>query len=310
MAGAKMKRHGASVLLLLLLTGVPRLGLADEPERVQYRPSPNVRVLADLEFARYGTRVLRLDLYLPARRSSAPIPAFVVVRGGGWLVNDRKEWAPIASALAERNVAAACIEYRLGSEAPFPGAVQDVKAAIRWTRANARKYRIRPEAIGTLGGSSGAYMALLAGVSAGERELEGGGGTPGTSSAVQAVVAMATPADLRLLGEGGQQTAQKFLRLGPREDPELWAFASPVTHIDAADPPVLLLHGGDDTAVAPEQSALFAREYAKVGAKAELHVLGGAPHAFWNYVPWFGQTMDEAADFLVRVAGGPGVAPK
>jgi acetyl esterase/lipase len=296
-----MKRRPGLVLFLLLAV-LPKSGRAEEPERVSYQASPRVRVIPDLEFARYGARILQLDLYLPAPRPAAPVPAFVVVRGGGWLVNDRKEWAFIASALAERGVASACIEYRLGTEAPFPGAVQDVKAAIRWTRAHAGKYGIRPDAIGTLGGSSGAHMALLAGVSAGERELEGGGGTPGTSSAVQAMVAMAAPTDVRLLGEGGRQAVQKFLRLGPREDPKLWAFASPVTHVDAGDPPVLLLHGGNDESVLPDQSAAFAREYTKAGARAELHVLGGAPHAFWNYVPWFSQSMDEAAAFLGRVA--------
>lgn len=303
-----MRRAGGLVLFLAVVAA--QGAFAQEPERLEYRRSPKVRVLEDLEFARYGKRVLRLDLYLPAKRPAAPIPAVVVVRGGGWLVNDRKEWAPIASGLAERGIAAASVEYRTATEAPFPGAVQDVKAAVRWTRAHAGKYGIRSDAIGTLGGSSGALMALLVGVSAGERELEGGGGAAGTSSAVQAVVAMAAPADVRLLGEAGRQAVQKFLRLGPREDPALWAFASPVTHIDASDPPVLLLHGGDDEAVLPEQSAVFAREYAKAGAKAELHVLGGAPHAFWNRAPWFESTLDEAAAFLLRVTGGPEVAPK
>jgi acetyl esterase/lipase len=70
--------------------------------------------------------------------------------------------------------------------------VQDVKAAVRWMRANAKLYGISPNMIGTLGGSSGAHMALLAGISD-DRDLEGSGGNNNVSSRVQAVVAMAAP---------------------------------------------------------------------------------------------------------------------
>jgi len=65
------------------------------------------------------------------------------------MVNDRADFAHVASALAERGLAAANIEYRTAAESPYPGAVQDVKAAIRWMRANAKLYGISPDAIGT-----------------------------------------------------------------------------------------------------------------------------------------------------------------
>src|ERR1700737_2407253 len=134
--------------------------LSNDGARVQYRPSPRVKVVPDIVFARYGSRALRLDLYLPVL-SQEPVPGVIVIRGGGWMVNDRAESAHVASALAERNLAAASIEYRTAAEAPFPGAVQDVRAAIRWMRANAKRFGISPDTIGTLGGSSGAPMALL-----------------------------------------------------------------------------------------------------------------------------------------------------
>ena len=125
--------------------------LSNDPTRVQYHPSPRVRVVPAIVFARYGKRALRLDLYLPIDNREA-VPGVIVIRGGGWMVNDRKESAHVASALAERGVAAASIEYRTADEAAFPGAVQDVKAAIRWMRANAKLYGISPAVIGTLGG--------------------------------------------------------------------------------------------------------------------------------------------------------------
>lgn len=269
-------------------------------ERVTYRPSSHVRVVADVVFARYGGRSLRLDLYLPVTHEQS-VPGAIVIRGGGWMVNDRTESAHIASALAERGVAAACIEYRTADQARFPGALQDVKAAVRWMRANAGAYGILPNAIGTLGGSSGAHMALLAGLTA-DRDFEGRGGNNNVSSRVQAVVAMATPTDLRALDAGGRRIVAQFLHATPAQNPKLWARASPTNHVSANGPPVLLMHGEADQAVLPEQSIRFAELYREAGGRAELVIINRAPHPFWNYRPWFEDTMARAAAFFLRVA--------
>src|SRR5262245_35714121 len=103
----------------------PATQLSNDPTRVQYRPSPKVRVVAGIVFARYAKRALLLDLYLPSdiKGSKESVPGVIVIRGGGWMVNDRKEFAHVASALAERGVAAASIEFRKADEAAFPGAV-------------------------------------------------------------------------------------------------------------------------------------------------------------------------------------------
>jgi len=272
-----------------------------EQDFVQYGPSPHVRAVLDLVYARYGERSLLLDLYLPTNPEKHALPGVIVVRGGGWMVNDRKRFAHIASALAERGVAAASIEYRSADEAAFPGAVQDVKAAVRWMRANSETYGIDPEAIGTLGGSSGAHMALLAGLTTGLPEFEGNGGHPDTSSSIQGIVAMATPADLLTLSPDNQQTVAKFLHATASEDRRKWQWASPINHVARNGPPVLLLHGADDESVPTSQSTDFARRYREVGARVELHILPGAPHAFWNYRPWFSDAMDRAASFLLRM---------
>jgi pectinesterase len=274
--------------------------LSTDPTRVQYHPSPRVRVVPAIVFARYGKRALRLDLYLPIDSQEA-VPGVIVIRGGGWMVNDRKESAHVASALAERGMAAASIEYRTADEAAFPGAVQDVKAAIRWMRANAKLYGISPEVIGTLGGSSGAHMALLAGIS-NDHDLEGKGGNNNVSSLVQAVVAMATPTDFLSLNAGGRSVVARFLHASPAQKPKLWARASPINHVKAGGPSVLLMHGTADENVLPEQSSTFADLYRRVGNQIELVMLQKAPHPFWNYTPWFEDTMNRAAAFFHRVA--------
>jgi len=292
------------VLAIRLLANEPlatqATQLSNDPTRVQYHPSPRVKVVPGIVFARYGKRALRLDLYLPIDSKKA-VPGVIVIRGGGWMVNDRRESAPVASALAERGVAAASIEYRTADEAAFPGAVQDVKAAIRWMRANAKLYGISPDVIGTLGGSSGAHMALLAGIS-NDHDLEGKGGNNDISSRVQAVVAMAAPTDLLRLDAGGRSVVARFLHASPAQNPKLWVSASPINHVRAGGPAILLLHGTADQNVLPEQSSTFAELYRRAGGQVELVLIQKAPHPFWNYVPWFEDTMNRAAAFFQRVA--------
>ncbi len=285
--------------LLLGATVAEAQGEPSEKGFVEYRPSARVRVIPDLAYAKYGDRTLLLDLYLPSQLGQGR-PGVIVVRGGGWMVNDRKRFAHVASALAEKGVAAACIEYRTAEEAAFPGAIQDVKAAVRWMRANAARYGIDSHAIGTLGGSSGAHMALLAGLTAGVAELEGNGGHEDVPSQIQAVVA--TPADLLSLSANNKRTVGTFLHVTPEQDAEMWRWASPVNHVTAGGPPVLLLHGTADDSVPSTQSVDFARRYREAGASAEVELLPGAPHAFWNYRPWFSEAMDRAATFFLRVA--------
>jgi len=288
----------ALALLATLAPGLPQT----EKDFIQYTPSAQVRVISALPYARYGDRTLLLDLYLPAHPSRQRIPGSIVIRGGGWLVGDRQRFAHIASALAERGIAAASIEYRTADIAAFPGAIQDVKAAVRWMRANAAQYGIDPQAIGAIGGSSGAHMALLVGLSAGVTEFEGNGGNNDTSSAIQAVVAMATPADLLALPDDNKPTVAKFLHATPEEDRAEWKFASPVNHINSEGPPVLLLHGASDDSVPVSQSTNFAKLYRAAGNSAEVHILPAAPHAFWNYRPWFKEAIDYATHFFAQSA--------
>jgi acetyl esterase/lipase len=304
---ARSTRHliAATIVLAIICTpnrpfATQAIQLSNEGTRVQYHASPKVRVVPNIVYARYGHLALRLDLYLPIGSKTA-VPGVIVIRGGGWMVNDRKESAHVAAALAERGVGAASIEYRTAAQAAFPGAVQDVKAAIRWMRANAIRHGISANAIGTLGGSSGAYMALLAGI-ADDRELEGAGGNNRVSSRVQGIVAMATPTDLSRLDTGGQRVVTQFLHTSLARNPTLWMRASPVNHVRAGGPPILLIHGTADEAVLPEQSSRFAELYRKAGGEVELAMLPKAPHPFWNYMPWFEDTMNRAAAFFHHIA--------
>jgi acetyl esterase/lipase len=300
----KHKLTSVSVLLLILgscnIWAADTSGAQENLKRsfVKYRKSPKVRIVPKLVFAKYAERKLILDLYLP-NHDGTNLPGVVVIRGGGWMVGDHKRFAHVASGLAERGVAAACIEYRTADKAAFPGAIQDVKAAVRWMRTNATKYGIDPQVIGAIGGSSGAHMALLAGLTPEFPQFEGDGGNIDVSSKIDAVVAMAVPADLLALSSENQLVVGEFLSASPETNESLWRFASPVSHIGISGPPVLLLHGANDDSVPISQSINFAERYREVGGRVEVRILKGAPHAFWNYHPWFDEAMQLAASFLL-----------
>lgn len=237
-----------------------------------------------------------MDLYFPAERGSAPLPVIVVIRGGGFRRGDKDGFGPMAAALAKRGLAAACIEYRASGEALFPAAVEDSKAAVRWLRANGIQYQIDDGAIGAIGGSAGAHLAVYLGVTSDEAKLEGQGGNQELSSAISSVVAFATPADFTGFTEA-REALDAFLGT---KDPDIRQYASPITHVSESSPPALLIHSQSDRTVPFNQSLQLAARYAETGVLVELVLIPNAPHAFWNYTEWFGDSMDRAAAFFWR----------
>ncbi len=252
-----------------------------------------VSVVRDIPYAHYSDRQLRLDLYLPAGKTES-IPGVIVVRGGGWRQGDKQGFARIAEALAARGFAAASIEYRVLPEAKFPAAVHDTKVAVRWMRAEGKRYGIHPGRIGAIGGSAGGHLVALLATSAKIASLEGDGCNRGISSHVQAVVAMAPVVDFAALSRG----TIEFLGSSREQAPELWALASPVTHLDAGSAPMLLMHSKTDRTVPYQQSLDMLARAKKAGVAADLVTLEEAPHAFWNSAQYFQETIDRAAAFF------------
>ena len=261
-------------------------------------PVPSsVRIIRDVPYALYGRRELKLDVYLPPEgRVDRARPAVIVVRGGAWQSGDKEGFGFIAGQLAEEGFVAASIEYRTSSEAKFPAAVHDVKAAVRWMRANAASYGVDPEAIGAVGGSAGGHLVAMLATSGGVEALEGSGGNRGTSSRVQAVVAMACVCDLARM-EGAP--TRQFIGGPPERYAETIKAASPVTYVNARSAPLLLLHSRTDPSVPFDQSVEISSLYRRAGALAVLREIQATDtHAFWNDAPYFPETMMEAVRFF------------
>lgn len=240
----------------------------------------------DIEFAVAGEQSLELDLYLPATKEPAKKPALVVwVHGGAWRAGSKSDvpW----SKFTELGYAVASVDYRLSTVARFPTQIHDIKAAIRYLRAKADTYGYDPERVIIAGSSAGGHLAALVGVSNGVKKLEGTvGDNLDRSSDVQAIVSYYGASNLTtILAQSkprGLQMRPPALQLllggQPTEVPELAKLASPVDHVDAKDPPLLLIHGEADPQMPPEQSTELAEAYRKLGLKVQLEIIPGAKH--------------------------------
>ena len=249
-----------------------------------------VKVERDLVYAKYGSRELMLDLYLPKVPTNTPIPCIMVIHGGGWRSGDKQRFAKQAAYLADKGFAAACIGYRLMPEVQILDCIKDCKASVRWVRANAGKYGIDPDRIGAIGGSAGGHLVAALGTSYKAEKLEGEGGNAGISSRVQAVVAMAAVTDFNAFGSSKMTL-----------DKETASLIAPVTYVDKDSAPILLLHGDADKLVPLQQSELLATKYKAAGAAAETFVFKGGPHGFWNTGSTFDETMEKATTFFRKV---------
>jgi acetyl esterase/lipase len=242
-----------------------------------------ISVRRDIEYATAGEISLKLDLYIAAGKVKPPLIAWV--HGGAWRAGSKDDM-PLKGLLA-RGYAIASIEYRLSTVAPFPAQAHDLKAAIRFLRAKAGDYGLDGRQIAIAGGSAGGHLAALVGISTDVKELEGTEGAHlSTSSAVQAVVSFYGAGDLRTIlaqstphGLSVREPALRLLLGGmPEEKPELARLASPVAHVHAGSPPLLLIHGDADPQMPVEQSRDLQRAYAQKKLPVTLEIIPGGKH--------------------------------
>jgi len=241
------------------------------------------RKLVDVEYARVGEHRLLLDLYLP---TGVKHPRLVVwVHGGAWRAGSKSSM-PL-KALVERGYAIASVDYRLSPVARFPAQVHDIKAAIRWLRAHADAHGYDATRIGIAGASVGGHLVALVGVTNGHKQLEGAVGEHlDQSSDVHAIVDYYGPTNFMTIlkqstphGLGVRIPAlQLLLGAQPEDKPDLAKLASPVNHVDAKDPPLLLIHGDQDPQVPINQSHELHGLYKMRKRPVHFEVIHGGAH--------------------------------
>ncbi|MDQ2805992.1 MAG: alpha/beta hydrolase [Chloroflexota bacterium] len=195
-----------AALLILLKAPIAWIYAAPNPAPSTPKIGPEMgRVSANLTYCRGGAADLKLDLYLPQPLEGRPAPVAVYLHGGGWQDGDKTWIGRIlpATALTTRGYAVAAVDYRLAPRYPWPAPINDAKCALRFLRSHAAQYQIDPDHIGVWGDSAGGHLAALLGLAGPTAGLEGDGGWPGVSSAVQAVVTMSAPTDYTVSADDG-----------------------------------------------------------------------------------------------------------
>lgn len=256
----------------------------------------------DVVFADAGERPLRLDLYRPPAPNGA---AVLLVHGGGWSRGSKDMLAEHARALAGEGFVAMAQEYRLTGEAPFPACLHDVKRAIRWAKSRAASLGFAADKLCLEGHSAGAHLVLLAAAAPADPRLDPPEGMDGVAGDVAAVAAIYPPVLFHL--DGPRPSGALAARVLPGADASEAAarLASPIEHVTAAMPPVMLLHGDADKVVPVSASRRFEEKVRAVGGEAELHIYAGLPHGFASHPQLRPAMMSMIAAFFRRWAIAP-----
>lgn len=277
------------VVLTTLLSGLSCSSREEAPQvpAEPAAPPPKTTFAVEHEnnvaYAQVNGRDLLLHITRPSPLPDKSMPVVMWLHGGGWWMGPARPNAN--NILAEQGFFTVSLDYRLTGEAKFPAQIHDVKAAIRWLRANAETLRVNPDRIGVWGHSAGGQLAVLAGTSGDDPEVEGTIGPAGHSSRVQAVVNLAGVIDFYHPTEKAWQEEERVRLFGgpQKEHMDLVRLAHPTTFLDKNDPPVLTIHGTADPNVPLHHSTFLHKELTKVGVASTLERLPGKDHWLIQY---------------------------
>lgn len=244
---------------------------------------PGVVFEKDITYSSPGGVKLELDMARP-KDPHGLSPAIVCIHGGGFRAGNRQHHDRLCLQLAERGYVAVTVSYRLAPAHQFPAAVNDVKAAVRWLRANAAKYHIDPARIGATGDSAGGHLALFLGLTGDVAEFDAvDGGHADQSSRVNCVVDVYGPSDFTKSYAKSVDAAEVlplFLGGDLATARHRHILASPLYWVTPHAAPTLAIHGTEDKYVAYEQAVWLIDRLKAADVAAELLTLDGAGHGF------------------------------
>ncbi|SFE84261.1 alpha/beta hydrolase [Spirosoma endophyticum] len=288
------KNHGVFIAILGLLA---QRVLAQPPDYAS-RAIQSSKSWVDLDYVGDGIIGHKLDIHLPLS-GKAPFPVIICIYGSAWLANNAKG-AIFTDGLGQRllkeGFAVVAINHRSSGDTLFPAQLHDVKAAIRFVRANAATFSVTDQFIGLTGYSSGGHLASLAGTTNHVKtktidgikvDLEGhlGPFTP-VSSHVNAVVDWFGPTnfllmdscDPRMHHNDPRSPESLLIGGGITQHTSRVELANPITYVSKASPPFLLIHGDKDPLVPFCQSEELANKLKQEGVKSDLIQVSGGRH--------------------------------
>ncbi|WP_369026404.1 alpha/beta hydrolase [Qipengyuania sp. RANM35] len=274
-----IKILGGIVLVLLLAGGALLLAIRNNGPAVLDavdRIAGGKRDVVLVEKARYGDAAKQKVRVYRQGKDGEPIPVFLFVHGGSWRWGDPDDYGFVARAMAPEGYLVVLAAYRLGESGRYPAMLEDTAAAIAWTRANAARLGGDPDRIVLAGHSAGAYNVVQVTL---EPRWLAARGVPEAS--IRGVVGLAGPYDF--FPFDSDSTRASFGSVGAGAE------SQPVNHARADAPPMLLVHGEEDTLVKPRNTRALAAALEAKGSKVETLFYPDADHnapLIWLAAPW------------------------
>ncbi len=272
------------VLVALVLSHVALPGISNAESSVE----------SNVIYEMHSGLALLMDVHYPDNANGYGI---VFVPGSGWTAPMSPDADPLKSgmnrthlggqALLEAGYTVFSINHRAAPNHFYPAPVEDAQRAVRFVRYNAARFRINPDRIGALGGSSGGQLALLLAVMDNEGQLDDPSEVNRVSAKVQTVAALYPSTDFVRIARSGSPytdlfqhrlTNRRLERNPDSEEERIYRAASPISYVTDDDPPVLLIHGDQDTVVPFSQSEVFKEALEQENVDVKLIRMPGGGH--------------------------------
>lgn len=281
---------------------IPSTTMEVQVTKTKIQLTPDV-IYAQVPSRGYQNVALGMDILQPQKKEK--IPAILFVTGGGFINANKANDIQLRMHLAEAGYVVASATYRVAPTVQFPQPLEDIKAAVRFLKANAKTFNIDSNHIGLVGQSAGGYLTAFMGTTNGSKQFDKGEHLDQTST-IQAVVDMYGLSDLTKVGDDYSETIKEAHK-SPGATEALWVNGSAVfggkdggiladkTAADAANPityiqdnynipPFLLMHGTADTVVSPSQTDILFQALRAKGVVAERILIPNAAHGgvYWE----------------------------
>ena len=233
---------------------------------------------------------LKMDILIPEPVRKRTV--VVYVPGGGFVVAGKEGALNLRTYVAEAGFAVASVQYRTTRDgATYRDGIEDIKAAIRYLRANADKYGIDAAAVAVWGESAGGYLAAMVGVTNHNSTFDVGADL-NQSSDVQGVIDAFGASDISKIAADFDAVTQHAIYaneglvqyIGKASDANGFdtriatTAANPLKYIRANAPPFLIFHGNQDRLVSPSQTLILHDALVAAGVRSARYVVDGAAH--------------------------------
>ena len=270
--------------------------LAQPVERDFVGVAAGYSLTPDITYHRAGGMDLKLDVYRP-RGSASANPTLVYIHGGGWTNGSKESSALTFLPYLEMGWSVVNVAYRLAEVAHAPAAVEDTRCALRWVYRNADQYGFDRDAIVVTGNSAGGHLALTTGMlqasdgldaqCPGDRMRTWAIGPANTDTLrVAAIINWYGITDVVDLLDSGPGSSGNFTEawLGSAANRrEIAARVTPLNHVRSTLPPILTIHGTDDTIVPYEHGVRLHQALDEAGVPNRLISIDGGGHGGFSY---------------------------